>query len=120
MTFDHRQFVRVAKRLREATGYLELSLHQRALDCLDDLGELGPLEAEVELLRGEAFRMQHRYDDAASALKTAARKFPAPLDKSAWLALSLCYREVGDTSRAVQSLACARGALPPEKRPEVG
>lgn len=119
MTFDHQQFVRISKRVNEATGYFELGMYGHTLDCLEGLGELGPLEAEVELLRGEALRMQHRYDDAASALKTAAKKFPAPHDRSAWLALSLCYRQVGDTNRAVQSLACARGAAPPERRPEV-
>ena len=119
MKFDFRQLVRVAKRLREAQGYYELGLTQRTLDCLDGLGELGPFEAEVELLRGEALRREHRYDDAASALKTAARKFPAPYDRSAWYALSLCYRQVGDVNRAIQSLARARGAhqRPPKPKP---
>ena len=110
MKFDFQQLVRVAKRLREAHGYFELGLTQRTLDCLDGLGELGPFEAEVELLRGEALRAEHRYDDAASALKAAAKKFPAPYDRSAWYALSLCYRQVGDMNRAIQSLARARGA----------
>ncbi len=110
MKFDFHQLVRVAKRLREAQGYFELGLTQRTLDCLDGLGELGPFEAEVELLRGQALRMEHRYDDAASALEAAARKFPAPYDRSAWYALSLCYRQVGDMNRAIQSLARARGA----------
>jgi len=117
MTLDIRQLARVARRLREATGYLELGMTQHTLDRLEDLGELGPFEAEVELLRGVALRMQHRYDDAASALKTAAQKFPSPYDRSAWYALSLCYRQVGDMDRAIQSLARARGALPPGNRP---
>ena len=117
MSFDFRQLVRVAKRLREATGYFELGMSQHALDCLENLGELGPFEAEVELLRGESLRMQRRYDDAASSLRTAARKFPAPFDKSAWYALSLCYRQVGDVNRAIDSLAHARGAHPRRKRP---
>ena len=119
MNFDYRQLVRVAKRLREAHGYFELGLTQRTLDCLDGLGELGPFEAEVELLRGEALRREHRYDDAASALKMAAKKFPSPYDRSAWYALSLCYRQVGDVNRAIHSLARARGAgsLPPKPKP---
>jgi len=117
MTFDIRQLVRVARRVQEATGYFELGMMQHTLDCLDGLGELGPFEAEAELLRGEALRMQHRYDDAASALRTAARKFPAPFDRSAWFALSLCYRQVGDMNRAIQSLARARGARPRTKGP---
>ena len=118
MAFDFRQLVRVGKRLREAQGYFELGMTQHALDCLEGLGELGPFEAEVELLRGEALRLQHRYDDAASALRTAARKFPAPYDRSAWFALSLCYRQVGDVNRAIQSLARARGARPQGRRPK--
>ena len=116
MAFGIRQLVRVARRLKEATGYLELGMAQHALDRLEGLGKLGPFEAEVELLRGEALRLQHRYDDAKVALKTAARKFPAPYDRSAWLALSLCYRQVGDMNRAIQSLARARGALPAKRR----
>jgi len=117
MSFDFRQLVRVAKRVREATGYFELGMMQHAVDCLEGLGELGPFEAEVELLRGEALRMQHRYDAAASALRTAAQKFPAPYDRPAWLALSQCYRQVGDMNRAIQSLARARGARPRRKKP---
>lgn len=117
MKLDFRQLVRVAKRLREAHGYFELDMTERALDCLDGLGELGPFEAEVELLRGEALRKQHRYDDAEFALRTAAKKFPAPYDRSAWYALSLCYRQAGDVSQAIQSLARARGAQPRRPRP---
>ncbi len=117
MVFDTRQLVRVAKRLKEAAGYFDLGMMQHTLDCLEGLGDPGPLEAEVQLLRGEALRMQHRYDDAATALKTAARKFPSPFDRSAWLALSLCYRQAGDTGRAIRSLARARGARPPKRGP---
>ena len=118
MKFDFHQLVRVAKRLKEAQGYFELGLTQRTLDCLDGLGELGPFEPEVELLRGQALRMENRYDDAASALKAAARKFPAPYDRSAWYALSLCYRQAGDVNRAIHSLARARGALPKRPKPK--
>jgi predicted Zn-dependent protease len=115
MPFDARQFARVAKRLQQAIGYLELGMAQHALDGLTGLGDLGPLEAEVQLLRGQALRIQRRFDDAATAFKTAARKFPSPLDRSAWFALSQCYRQAGDTGRAIQSLARARGANPPTR-----
>jgi len=118
MKFDFRQLVRVAKRLREAHGYFELGMTQQALDCLDGLGELGPFEAEVQLLRGEALRKEHRFDDAELALRTAAKKFPAPYDRSAWYALSLCYRQVGDMNQAIQSLARARGAQPRRPKPK--
>jgi len=112
------QLIRVAKRVKEATGYFELGMTQHTLDCLEGLGDLGPFEAEVALLRGEALRAQHRYAAAETALKTAARKFPSPFDRSAWFALSLCYRQAGDTDRAVQSLARARGAMPRRRPPK--
>ncbi|MFH1924247.1 MAG: tetratricopeptide repeat protein [Planctomycetota bacterium] len=117
MTIDIRQLLRVARRLKEATGYFELGMMQHALDCLENLGELGPFEAEVSLLRGVILRRQNRFDDARAELRTAAEKFPAPFDRSAWYALSLCYRQVGDMNRAIQSLARARGASPHKERP---
>lgn len=112
MGFDERQMVRVAKRMRQAAGYLELAMPQQALDRLESLGTLGPLESEVELLRGEAMRMQHRYEEAAVSFAIAARKSPPPQSKAAWLALSLCWQQVGDTDRAIQMLGLARGAEP--------
>jgi Tfp pilus assembly protein PilF len=69
------------------------------------------MEGEVELLRGEALRCQHRYEEAASSFEKAAQKGPAPRKRTAWLALSLCCRQAGDTAGAIQSLANARGAL---------
>jgi len=116
MSFDNIQYVRIIKRMAEATGYLELGMAQHAWDCLDGLIDLGPLEAEVELLRGEALRAQERYRDAAVSFKNAARKASSPHNRTAWLALSACYRQAGDTQRAIHSLARARGAsLPPAK-----
>jgi tetratricopeptide (TPR) repeat protein len=114
MAFDERQMFRVAKRLRQAAGYLELGMAQQALDSLEDLGELGPFEAEVELLRGEALRMQKRFKEAAASFTIAAQKFPPPQSVAAWLALSLCYQQAGDTDRAIQILARLRGAQPPK------
>ena len=118
MEFDFRQLVRVSKRLKEAHGYFELGMTQHALDCLEGLGELGPFEAEIELLRGEALRKQQRFDDAEIALRAAAKKFPSPFDRSAWYALSLCYRQAGHVNQAIQSLARARGAGARPKRPK--
>ena len=112
MAFDERQMVRVIKRMRQAAGYLELAMPQQALDRLESMGTLGPLEAEVELLRGEAMRMQHRYEEAAVSFAIAARKSPPPQSKAAWLALSLCWQQVGDKDRSIQMLGLARGANP--------
>jgi len=110
------QLARVAHRLREATGYMELGMYEHASRRLEDLGELGPFEAEVDLLRGEALRAQHRFKDAASSLTAAALKLPAPHNRSALLALSLCYRQAGDTTRAVQAMGLARGAALPRRK----
>lgn len=112
MSFDLVQMVRVAKRMRQATGYLELGMGLQARERLDSVGTLGPFEAEADLLRGTALQMEHRYDDAATSFQNAVLKFPSPQDKAAWLALSECYRQVGDVERAVESLANARGAKP--------
>jgi len=113
-----RHMIRIAKRLAAATGYLELGMTQHALDSLEGLGNLGPFEGPVELLRGESLRLQHRYDEAEKSLQIAAKKFPAPGDRTAWLALSNCYRQAGDVDGAVQMLARARGAHRPKKKPQ--
>ncbi len=119
MAFDGRQMVRIAKRMREATGYLEIGLPQQALDCLDCLGTLGPFEAEVELVRGEAMRRQNRFEEAAERFAIAARRFPPPQSKAALMALSLCCQQVGDPDRAMKILGIARGAKPQEPGPHV-
>ena len=102
----------VARRLREATGFVELGLPQYALDRLDGLDEPGPFAAQIELVRGEALRRQHRYFDAVASLKRAAAEFPAPFNKSAILALSACYHQAGDHAGAMNALASARGVGP--------
>ncbi len=78
MRVDIAQWIRVTRRLTQAAGYLELDMPQQALARLDNLGPLGPFEADVELLRGEAFRRQQRYDDAARSFE-AAKKSRAAL-----------------------------------------
>ncbi len=110
MTFDMKQLRRIAHRMREASGYLELGMAQQALDRLDDLGELGPFEGEVSLLRGEAYGAQEKFTEAEASFKTAAKLLPPPYRRPAFLALSMVYQEVGDTDRASQALASARGA----------
>ena len=117
MILSSLQLARLCKRMTEATGYLELGMAEQALDRLTGLGELGPLEGEVELIRGEALRCQRRYEDAANSFEKAIRNGPAPRKRTAWLGLSLCYRQAGDTARAIQSLAHARGVLAEKPKP---
>ena len=112
MAHSEAEFHRVTKRLREATGYLELGMTQHALDCLQGLGATGTFYAAAELLRGEALRRQRRFDDAAVHLEEAARHTPEPHDLPAWYALSQCLREAGDRETADTILARVRGAKP--------
>ena len=105
MTPQLSHFMRVAKRVSAAAGYLELGMSQHTLDCLENLGDVGPFEADVDILRGAAFGLQHRFPEADVALATAVEKSPAPEDKLAWIALSICYNEAGNTAKALQMLA---------------
>ena len=77
MIFDIKQLHRIAHRLRQAAGYLELGMAQQALDRLDDLGELGPFEGEVNLLRGEAYGAQEKFAEAAASFKTGCQALAA-------------------------------------------
>ncbi len=115
MDIEFRQFVRIGKRIHEAAGYLELGMPAQALRALENLGELGPFEAEVQMLRGEALRRQERFAEAALSFAEAAKRFPEPLDRPAWLAGSWCYRQAGDVERAVNLLGWARGAMPKQR-----
>jgi len=105
--------IRAQKRLMAAEGYLELGLPTHALECLEGLGALGPLEPIAQMLRGKALWLQRRYTDAARSLRAAAETIHAPHDRPAWLALSLYYRHAGKMAQAIDSLARARGAHPP-------
>ncbi len=118
MRVNSAEFIRSARRLREATGYLELGMAQHSLDCLEGLGDLGPFEAAADLIRGEALRLQCRYDAARESLEAAARRFPAPHDRPAWLALSRVYRQTGQMTEAIDTLARARGAQLPGPSPQ--
>ena len=110
------QVVRTVKRLSEAIGYLELGMTQQALACLHGLDDPGPFTAIAEMLRGEAARREQRFDDAVRSFEAAARMLPAPDNKSIWLALSSFHREAGNAELAIETLARARGARPPNTK----
>lgn len=116
MRADIAQMIRVSKRLTQAGGYLELDMPHKTLECLANLGELGPFEAEVDILRGEAFRRQERFQEAAESFEAAARKMPSPKDRQAYLAMSVCFQQAGNVAQAVQMLARARGAMPRKRK----
>lgn len=118
MNFDQTQLVRTAKRLSWAEGYLQLRMPKQALESLDGIGDPGPFRPAVEMLRGKALWLEHRYDDAAKSLQFAAQHMSAPHDRSAWLALSIYYRNQGQNGEALDSLARARGASLPDTYPQ--
>lgn len=108
--------VRIAKRLTQATGYIELGMTVQAMESLDRAGVLAEaegldaLQSLVEMLRGVAGRTTGRGDDVTAALAEAVELLPDSASQSAWLALTACYRHSGDADAAVNSLGRARGA----------
>lgn len=108
---EQRRAILVTRRVREAAGYVELGLLDRALECLE-IEDLGPWEAAVNMFKGQILAAQGRFRDAAVAFERAAHLFPPPHDRVAWLTLSHCLRRAGDTTRAIQVLGRARGAFP--------
>lgn len=103
--------IRVTRRLREASGYLELGLVDQALRCLE-MENLGPWEGPVHMFKGQLLASQGRFADAAKAFERAAEVFPPPHDRLAWFTLAQCLKKAGDNVRAVHMLARARGAFP--------
>ena len=90
--------------------YAELALHsgdveeaERLLRALIDDASvpLGHLRVEAEFSRARALETQGRLDDAIHVLEKlrADRDAPQPLEVA--IALSRCYRESGDLSRAI-------------------
>ncbi|HEY2826088.1 MAG TPA: tetratricopeptide repeat protein [Pirellulales bacterium] len=104
--------------VREAEGYLDLALvfgdqwtlpmqvrdclARRALTAIEHLGESASQSPQVQLIRGQAFRMLERYKDALIPLAAAAAGDPQNVDT--WLALGWCYKRTGRLDLAIESL----------------
>lgn len=110
---DKQQFMRLGNQINEASGYLELGLPQRTLECLDRIENPGPLEGPAQFLRGAALNALERYSEAIVPLQAAAQLVPTEAAKHIWLTVSECYRHAGRSDLAIQSLANARGAVCP-------
>lgn len=121
-TMDKQQFMRLGNQINEASGYLELGLPQRTLECLDRIENPGPLEGPAQYLRGAALNALERYSEAIVSLQAAAQLVPTEAAKHIWLTVSECYRHAGRSDLAIQSLANARGAVcpPGPSLPEAG
>ncbi len=64
---------------RQAEGYLELGLPQRALESLAKIAEPGGLSPGGLYLQGEALRAMERYEDALTPLERVASDMPGDL-----------------------------------------
>ena len=118
------QRIRRQQALREAEGYLDLTmgfsdqwplapelrirLAQRALDALKRVPGSDDQQAHVLYLTGQAYRAMHRYREALPPLKTAARLDPDNI--LIWLAMAWCYKRVGRLDSAIRALERALAA----------
>jgi len=113
MTFNRSDFVRVVKRITEASGYLELDMPEQAIESLRCISNAGPFEAQVDFLRGKALQQVERYEDAAVSLAAAAKGVPMPFRKATFEYLSECLKESSDPALlAMESFGIYRGAKP--------
>ena len=110
--FASPEHTRAARRVAESSGYLELGMAKQALERLEGIQSLGPLEGAVQYVRGQALRMLSRFDEAAVPLQAAAQLMPPSLARHVWLALSECYSAAGREALAAQSLAIAQAGDP--------
>ncbi|HZZ29899.1 MAG TPA: tetratricopeptide repeat protein [Pirellulales bacterium] len=104
--------------VREAEGYLDLALvfgeqwilppavrnqlAHRALYVVERLGESAVQSPQVQLIKGQAYRMLEQFQDALVPLAAAAEGDPQNVDT--WLALGWCYKRTGRLDLAIESL----------------
>lgn len=94
--------IRYQRLLREAEGYLELSLPHLAVATLAKIDDTNTLRSEHLYLLGEAYRAQGRYAEAIDALHAAAERAPSKID--IYLALGWCYKRTDRIDLAIESL----------------
>lgn len=87
---------------REAEGYLELGMPQKALENLGRLGGDESLGPHGLFLRGEALRELARHGEAIPVLKKAAEGMPGVID--VLLSLAWCYKRTGRIDAAIESM----------------
>lgn len=104
------QRVRMQRILKEAEGYLELSMPQAALGVLARLGEAGTFRGQQFFLTGEALRALERYDEAVEPLQQAADLLPSNIH--VWIALGWCLKRTGRLDLAIEALERAEEVEP--------
>jgi len=102
--------IRQQRMLREAEGYLELSLPQIALDTLERMTDPGTFKGHRQYLVGEALRALARHQEAIEPLIEAVDLTPSNIQ--AWLALGWCYKRTGRLDQAVEALEHAHEVDP--------
>ena len=101
----------VAKRIEQSCGYLELSMPEQALANLDGLATEGQLEGALQYIRGQALRMQDKFDDAVEPLSIAAKLLPEPAAKHVLLAVAQCQQALHrDHAVVANTMGLIRGA----------
>jgi tetratricopeptide (TPR) repeat protein len=115
MLASHR--IRLQQIIREAEGYLELSMlfaddfdttvarklaTPLALAALSRVREAGGLKSHALYLKGEALRCLEQYHQALVPLEAAAQLDPENIHIA--LALGWCYKRVGRIDLAIESL----------------
>jgi tetratricopeptide (TPR) repeat protein len=122
------QRIRRQQALREAEGYLDLTigfedqwplpqplrarLARRALQALRRIADASDQQSHVLYLTGLAYRAMHRYREALPSLRSAAKLDPDNI--LIWLALAWCHKRTGRLDRAIASLENALAVDPRE------
>lgn len=88
------------RRLVAADGYMALNMPERAVEELQKIEDLGPLEGPRRLLLGLALKRSGNEESAIPHLETAARLMPTPIRSFAWSELASCYRRTGSDELA--------------------
>lgn len=104
--------VRRQRILREAEGYLELGLPQRALHVLGRMNHPGTFRGHLAYLTGESLRALERYEEALVPLEEAADMMPSNIH--VWLALGWCRKRLGRLDLAIEALQRAEEVQPSE------
>jgi len=102
--------IRRNHRLREAEGYLELGLFERAMEVLDRLPEGDRECLEALLIRAEVLRHTGQYRSALEILERLAEKDPDNVGIR--LAMGWCHKRIGRIDLACADLETAKQVDP--------
>ena len=92
----------IRRHIAAAQGYLELDMPTHALAELELIGQTECYRAARSFLEGEAQRVLGHYELAVKPLRRATELLPIDhiFAQQAWISLSECFRETGQTELA--------------------